>query len=426
MPYKHLPKKFQGIVEETNYIKPEINIDEDVREYIDGVVTNPSDEQEHLVKKFTESKVMLALHDWRSRYRQNDEIIENMEAHHTSNEQNILDLENEKKDFQRKLKKIKSEKHENEKHIEDVERSTPSSDINKKGTLVFLILVAVGLAILTAYKFATAMGAIASETGGHTLGNIGTVQYILYGLGALAILATGKIINVIYEKIHYSKAFFLTVATIAVLLGGISAYYLADDKAFLNTKAYIATDIEALDTSIAKVTKKLDKVQDDLAYSQRKGKSTTALEQKLKKLQGNLKQLNEKYKVSQDNMKSMKTDAIGLDKIMLILILFTEMFVGGVAWMYATDYTRYVNEDKRNHTLNSVKKHIDQFDDREKNILEKIEDIDNEIENIRLENHDLHRVVADIKTEKEIDDIIKLIIDDETNMALSYLWKKNS
>ena len=424
MPYTHLPKKFQGIAESTDYQEPKIDIDEDVRDYVDGVVNNPSDEHEYLVKKFTESKVVLALHDWKSKYRQNDEIIENMEDHHESNNRKIEELEKEKGNLQKKLQKVQSEKYENEKHIEDVERVTPQSDWNKKGTLFFLILVAVGLAILTAYKFATAMGAISSATEGHT--TITTAQYILYGLGALSILATGKILNVIYEKLHYSKIFFLSVATLAIILSGFSAYYLANDKAFLNTKTYTSTDITQLEVKLLKLTKKLDTQNDDLRYNMNKGKSTDELQKVIKNLEEQKSKLDKELISLKNKSKDMKVEAIGLDKMMLILILFTEMLIGGTAWMYATDYTRYLNEDKRSHSIEAVRKHIESSDAKQQELISKIEGLEEEIEEIRLENHDLHRVVSNIKTEKEIDEVVQLIIEDETNMALSYLWKKNS
>lgn len=126
MPYKHLPKKFEGIVESTNYEKPSVDIGDEIKEFVDGVVRNPSDEHEYLVKQSVENSVSLALHDWKIRYRQNDEIIENIEDHHTSNKEKIKDLESAKENEEKKLKKLKSEKHENEKHIEDVGRVTPS------------------------------------------------------------------------------------------------------------------------------------------------------------------------------------------------------------------------------------------------------------------------------------------------------------
>jgi len=424
MPYTHLPKKFEGIAEATDYQKPEIDIDDDVRAYIDGVVNNPSDEHEYLVKKFTESKVILALNDWQSKYRQNDEIITNMEDHHASNDKKIEDLEKEKDELQKKLQKVKSEKHENEKHLEDINHATPTSDLNKKGTLVFLILVAIGLAVLTAYKFATAMGAISASIEGHTI--ITTSQYILYGLGALAILATGKIINVIYEKLHYNKGFFLSIAILSIVFAGASAYYLADDKAFLNTKTYINSDVPKLQKIFDKSKKKFDEEVDELSYAQSKGKPIQDIEKRVNELKVKKDKAEKELNSIKNRQKSMQSDAISLDKVMLILILFTEMLVGGVAWMYATDYTRYIKEDKRTHSLDTITKHIANYEEKIVSILSQVTTLEEKIEEIRLENHDLHRVVSNIKTEKEIEDVVKLIIDDETNMALSYLWKKNS
>lgn len=265
-------------------------------------------------------------------------------------------------------------------------------------------MVAIGLAILTAYKFATAMGAISAETEGH---DITIVQYVLYGLGALAILATGKILNIVYEKLHYNRNFFLLVASTAVILAGVSAVYLANDKAFLNTKAYIAKDLKQVESKISDIEPE-------------PGESlSTEDEQIFKKLKQEEKELNIR-------LGTMKEDAIGLDMIMLILILFTEIFIGGIAWMYATDYTRYMYEDKRSHSIDSVTKSIEESDKKQEVILNNIAKIEEEIDHIRLENHDLHRVVANIKTEKEIDDVVDLIITNETNKALAYLWQKDT
>lgn len=256
MNYKNLPKRLQETIKEADYQEPQINIEKEVHVYVDGVIKNPDDEQEHLVKKFVESKVNLTLHSWKSRYRQNDEIIENIEARIKSNEEDIAELESEKKDLNKKVKKIKSTKHENEEYIEDIERVAPSSDINKKSTLIFLIIVALGLAILTAYKFSTAMNAISVELDDQSLG---IVQYIIYGLGSLAILATGKILNVVYEKINYSKTFFLSVSATAIVLAAFTAYFLAGDKAFLNTKQVATTGMEKIENDIESIDKKLKK-----------------------------------------------------------------------------------------------------------------------------------------------------------------------
>lgn len=123
-------------------------------------------------------------------------------------------------------------------------------------------------------------------------------------------------------------------------------------------------------------------------------------------------------------MTKMRKDAISLDKIMLVLVLFTEMFVGGVTWMYATDYSRYLTFDKRSHSIEAVKQHISSSATNENLVLAKIKEIEEKIEDLRQENHELHNVAGSIKTEKEIDDIISLIVDNETNMALAYLWSK--
>ena len=402
--YKHLPKKFEGIVEDTKYIEPQIDIDEEVKEYIDGVVNNASDEQEYMVKQFIDSKVRLSLHQWQSKYRQNDEIIENMEEHISLNNKKIAELEDDKKDLQRKIKKIKSEIVENEKILEEIERVSPKPDTNKKGTLYFLIFVSIGLAILTAYKFSIAMGQISNAVEGHSLS---WWQYIVYGLGALAILATGKIINTIYEKIHYNKKFFLTVASLAIIFSAFSVYYVASDKAFLNTKAQIQMDYNNVKEKIRDIEPEPgEEISDE----------DKALLDKLKIKEAAL----------QKKLEGLKDSAVALDKVMLMLVLFTEMLIGGITWMYATDYSRLLNKDKRVHSIETIKQHIEKFIKEEADVNNKIAKIDEEIEQLRLENHDLHRVLANIKTEKEIEDIIELIIKDEANMALSYLWKKNS
>ncbi len=405
MPYTHLPKKFQGIVEVTNYEEPSIDITEDIKSFISGVVKNPKEEQEFLVKDYIKSKVELELHSWRSKYRQNDEIIENMESHHKNNEEEIKKLNEEKEDLERKLKSIKSERFQNEKTLEDIDRNIPKSDLNKKFTLIFLITVAIGLAILTAYKFSVAMSSIASAVDGQT---ITFFKSVLYGLGALAILATGKIINVIYEKLHLNKKFFLTIASLAIVFSVISAYYLADDKAFLNTKTYLTKDLK-------QVTKD---IREDCEVED--GETLSTDDKKM------CDDLNRKKDLILKKLEPMKDDAIGLDKTMLILILITEMLVGGVAWMYATDYSLYMNKDKRAHTAESIKKHIEDSKNLESDINKKIELIDEKIENLRLENHDLHRVLTTIKTEDEIDKVIDLIVKDETNNALSLLWQQQN
>jgi len=412
MSYDNLPENFQSLIEKASYEAPNIDIENDVREYVDGVVNNPSEEQEHLVKQFIKNKVTLSLHDWKSKYRQNDEIIENMEKHVLNNDKKIENLEKEKKDLQLKIKKINSSKHENEQYIQEYEKVAPTGDINKKFTLIFLITVAVGLAILTAYKFATAMSAIDIATSGES--DISITKYILYGLGALAILATGKIINVIYEKIGYNKKFFLTVASLAIILSFVSAYYLASDKAFLKTKTEVTKDINTLKTDIKAL-------EEDLEIEP--GETLDDTDIKNQKI---LEELKVKKKQLEEKEKGMKTEAIELDQAMLILILFTEMLIGGTAWMYATDYTRYLDSDKRSHSLQAIRNHIDSSEDNAQQLLVKIEDLEDQIKKIRLESHDLHIIIADIKTEQEIDEIIDLIVEDETNKALSYLWKKTS
>ena len=402
-PYKHLPKKFEGIVEDTKYVEPQIDIKEEVAEYVDGVVNNASDEQDYLVKQFVESKVKLSLNEWQSKYRQNDEIIENIEEHIELNNKKIEKLEDEKKDYQKKIKNIKSEVVENEKVLEEIERTSPKPDINKKGTLIFLIIVSLGLAILTAYKFSLAMGEISNAVEGHELN---WWQYIIYGFGAFAVLATGKILNTIYEKIHYNKKFFIATASLAIIFAAFSAYYIASDKAFLNNKAQIQVEINNLKEKIADVEPEPGEDISD------EDKAT------LNKLKPELAQMEKK-------LKNSKGEAVALDKVMLILVLFTEMLIGGTTWMYATDYSRFLNEDKRVHSIDTIKQHIDKFIKEEGEINTKIAKLDEEIEHFRLENHDLHRVLANIKTEEEIEDVIALIIKDETNMALAHLWKKN-
>ncbi len=412
MDYEHLPKEFEGIVEKTKYRSPEIDIEEDVKSYVDGVVKKPNEEQEYLIKNFIENKVKLVLSQWKSEYRQNDEIIENIEDHLKSNSEDTKKINNKINNLRNKEHSIKSELHQNQKFIEDVEKNPPKSNLNKKVTLYFLIIVAIGLATLTAYKFALAMGDIHSAM--HNKEKLNLLQYIIYGFGAFAILASGKIINVIYEKINHNKKYFITIASLAILLSGFSAYYLASDQAFLNKKTQIATELTKIENEISDLKNGQESYEEDSENTQTTNNSSNNNE---------LTQLESKKAEIKKKLDSMKEDVIGLDKTMLILILFTEMLIGGTAWMYATDYSRYAKEEERTHAIKTAKEHIENNKKELIKITEEIKALEDDVENLRLETHDLNRVLADIKTEKEIEKTIDLIIENETSKALSYLWK---
>jgi len=400
MDYEHLPKEFEGIIEKTKYQAPNIDIEEDVKNYVEGVVKKPEEEREYLVKNFVDNTVRLALSEWKSKYRQNDEIIENIENHLKKNDKDTQHLNSQVDNLRKAEKSVKSEIFKDEKFLEDVERNSPKSSLNKRVTLYFLIIVAIGLAILTMYKFSLAMGHIKEEMSGEDLS---AYQYILYGLGAFAILATAKIINVIYEKIYHSKIYFISIAASAVILSGFSVYSLASDQAFLNKKAQLVESKKNIDRKINRLTRGRHHTQ-----SQNSNK---------------LKHLTEKQKRLEQQLDNMKDEVIGLDKTMLILILFTEMLIGGTAWMYATDYSRYVKEEERTHAINTAKLHIEKNKKVLEDLSQQIKDKENEIEQIRLENHDLNRVLANIKTEQEIEDAIKKIVKNESDKALAYLWK---
>ena len=412
MDYEHLPKEFEGIVEKTKYQAPEIDIKEEVESYVEGVIKKPEEEREYLIKNFIENKVKLVLSQWKSEYRQNDEIIENIEDHLKSNNEDTQKANKKINNLRNREKSVKSELHQNQKFIEDVEKNPPKSNLNKKVTLYFLIIVAVGLATLTAYKFSLAMGDIHSAM--HNKEKLSLAQYIIYGFGAFAILATGKIINVIYEKINHSKKYFIAIATLAILLSGFSAYYLASDQAFLNQKTQLTTDLIKINNEISDLRNGQESYEEDSGETQASNNSND---------KGELTELLSRKKELEKNLKSMKKDVIGLDETMLILILFTEMLIGGTAWMYATDYSRYVKEEERMHAIKTTKEHIENNKNELVNINEEIKKTEDDIENLRLETHDLNRVLADIKTEKEIEKTIDLIIDNETNNALAYLWK---
>ncbi len=412
MDYEHLPKEFEGIVEKTKYRSPEVDIEEDVKNYVEGVAKKPHEEQEYLIKNFIANKVKLVLSQWKSEYRQNDEIIENIEDHLKSNSEDTQKINNKINNLRNKEHSVKSELHQNQKFIEDVEKNPPKSNLNKKVTLYFLIIVAIGLATLTAYKFSLAMGDIHSAM--HNKEKLNLLQYIIYGFGAFAILASGKIINVIYEKINHNKKYFIIIASLAVLLSGFSAYYLASDQAFLNKKTQIATELTKIENEISDLRNGQESYEEDSENTQTSNNTNNSSE---------LAQLESKKAKINKKLDSMKEDVIGLDKTMLILILFTEMLIGGTAWMYATDYSRYAKEEERTHAIKTAKEHIENNKKELIKITEEIKALEDDIENLRLETHDLNRVLADIKTEKEIEKTIDLIVENETSKALSYLWK---
>jgi len=413
MPYKHLPKQFEGIVETTEYRDPKIDIGEEVDEFIEGVTSRPQEEQEHMVKEYIEDAVPLALNTWKTGYRQNDEIIKNMENHHTANEKKIDTHASNIEELTREKESIKSEKYSDEKELKKLKKRTNNKEPYKKFTIVFFLIGAFALALLTLSEFSHAMSALNEALSGE---KATTSTVVVFAFGAAGLLMGGKLVAVLYEYINYNRIFFISIISAALVMIGVSAYVTATGKAFADHKMQVSQDIN-------KTTTKLATLMEDDDYDERDddGELTESSKLIAKKIKTNQQALDSNMKKEVE----LKNQAIGLNQNMILLILLTELFIGGVIWMYITDYSRRTNKNKTDHEIAVIEGHMENMDAEINKKESEIEDEEEKIEHLRLENHDLHRVVSLIKTEEEIDSIENRIIGKETKKALSKLWKAN-
>jgi cytoskeletal protein RodZ len=410
MPYKHLPKQFQGIVEATEYKEPDVDISEDMRTFVDGaVVQMPKEQQLHAIKEFVRNRVVLELGRWKNNYIQNDEIIENMTNHHNQNEQDISRLSNEIQELKKSEESIHAEKYANQQKLKKLQKYSTNSDPNKKFTIGFFMVAALALAILTLVEFATSMSVVNEVLSGEkTTSNM----VMIFALGAAAILVGGKLISVLYEYIGYNRLFFIGVTVVALLAVVATTYTTSDNKAFADGNKQLQADVARINNALNDAV-----FIETLEDSDEDGVPTVAAKEAKAKQQKLLQQLSS----YEEKLNTMKSRAIQLNKNTIWLVFLTELFIGGVIWMYVADYSRRTNRAKTDHELKILAEHLEQNEKELEKIREEIQGKEEEIELLRLENHDLHRVISLIYPEEKIEKIIEAIIENETNMALAHL-----
>jgi len=401
------------------YEKPSYDIAADLDGFLEGVKNAAEEEREVKVTAYIKNKMQLILLDWKTRYRQNDEIIANIENKSSFDEQAFKEKVAEEKSLRKKIKGLDASLYKANSEIMDFERMNPEDKGgNKKITLIFFFIIAAALGIVSAYKFAMALSQIEMQLMVQTTvdavtdNSPGLFKIIIFTLASFSILAGGKIISTIYEKLNYNKMFYLTFAGLAIITIVFSAYFLAQDKAFMNEKAIV--DNYSLQAKL-----QLKDINKQLARPGKRKVMGDARE----KLETEKNELNAKIETLTEKSREATNEAIGLDKISVILIVLTEIFVGAVAWMYAIDYERLKNSNTREHSISILKKHMSDYNAEKVQVNENLEQVAEKMLELKQELHRLNLVLSKIKTENEIDELTTLIINDEVNNALGKLWR---
>jgi hypothetical protein len=139
-------------------------------------------------------------------------------------------------------------------------------------------------------------------------------EYAVYGLGVVMFLLAGKIISVIYEKLHHSSVFFISVSVIClgavfgsvVLIGSVSSS--SNELALLQAAAVEGNDL------LGEACPPPDTPRDGLSASCLIKAENTEKQEKIR-------------------------DAISQNGFYMILaVLLGEILIGGVAWMLASEY----------------------------------------------------------------------------------------
>ncbi len=429
----------ENILKLAEYVEPQFDIENDVNEMIAGIQTQPKDEQSSLLKKFISNKIILSLTEWRSRYKQNDHVIKNIQNKISGEEKRAEYLRSEINRYEEKITSNHSRIFEIKESIKDYERiKADKVDLSKKFNLIFFIFVAIALAIVSGYKFAYANIQIenvqhATLGGKHLEGMDLYLKYFLYSMASFVVLATGKILATIYEKINFNKAFFLSIASLAVVLGVISAFYLAKDNVFLSDYQIAVSEKISLNDSLHNndngLLTEIEQSQNNIngAKASQEPDANETIKSETAKIAKNelkVKEIENKIKILEQKITKEGSDANELNGLTLLIVLISEMLVGAVTWMYAVDYSRYQDNDKRKHSIESFNAHLAQYEDETEYLNGELKKVQEELIVVMEELHRLNLIISKIKSIEEIEMIQSLIIDTESSKALAKLWRE--
>jgi len=392
------------------YEKPEIDeLKNEIFSYVNELKNSdiPDKNKQVHLKEFTDNKLSIFFNEYKSRYRQNDEIIENIENKIKYDTSSLKDLEEKIKSKKNEIEYLQQEKEviENEKNnLLSYKGEKPT--LYEKFTLIFFLLIAIGLAILSAYEFSITLNKIEALSENKDIANthISVFKFILFMFGSFSILIASKAISLIYEKFNYSRKFFIIIVSLSILLAFSSALLLSFDKAFLSERGNLINKITT-------IQKQIDKINEQAALT---GQNLNDFPQ-VKNLKKELKELN--IKLEKYNKK-----AIMLYMLVTILILISEIFAGATAWSYISEYDKkYSKYNRSQKKLENKLKDIENDEKEAKKILEKLE---KEYIDLKTEIHRLNLVLSKIKTEEEIENIIQNYKNSIYQEALTKLLKK--
>jgi uncharacterized membrane protein (DUF106 family) len=368
---------------------------EEIKKYVNSLKkSDVPDKQKHsLLKDYINQKLSLVFNEYKSRYRQNDEIIENINDKIKYDTEELNKLEKKIEEENKNLEYLDSEEIITQKEIKEIQtHENVKPTLYEKFTAVFFIIMALGLAVLSAYEFSISLAKIEALANGKELNDIHipVIKFILFLFGSFSILIASKAINLLYEKFNYSKKFFITVVSLSVILAISSAVMLSSDKAFI-------TGVYNLKQEIKKVETK----KNELSDLKESGEEFTAEDEaQLKKYENKLNELRKKLKEA--NKKSVE-----LDFLASIIILIAEMFAGATAWMYISEYDLKFNKHSQNSILKNLEETLQNIEKEKQETQEKIENLKNEYIKTKEEIHRLNLILSKIKTEKEIEQILE-------------------
>jgi chromosome segregation ATPase len=381
------------------YEPPKLDsVKEEIKQYTQKLKNSemPDKNKTSLLKDYIHQKLSLVFNEYKSRYRQNDEITENI---------------NKNIDYSvKELEKIEKEIEEKEKEIDyfEIEESSINKEIDnlkfhnkdiptkyEKFTVWFFIVMALGLAVLSAYEFSYSLAKIEAISRNQDINNVQIpwYKYLLFLFGSFAILIASKSINLIYEKFNYSRKFFITIASLAVFLAVSSITMISFDKAFLTNVGDIKQEINYLN-------KNLQDLNNEIYLYSQQGQDVTELKKEIKEKEEKLKKLKEE--IHKKNLKSIK-----LDMFATFILLIAEIFAGATAWMSVSEYDLKYNKNSTTTLLKTYQDKLKQIEQQKEKTLQEIEKLKNEYIKLKEEIHRLNLILSKIKTEDEIEKILE-------------------
>lgn len=391
---------------------PQVDLSTEVDEFCDSLKYLDDDERERKLKDFIRPTVEHEVEKWQSQFshaqsslvRLHDLIDDvdrekrNLEVEVSTINQEKSDLKTKRASSERKLEKIRAE-------AVGVKPITPYSKMSYQMFIVGTLIIGV----LTAWYYLTTQLQVQFAQNPDLIPGVdrfpGTIEFLkhkpenlIYGLGVVMFLLAGKVISVIYEKLDHSRVFFLACAALCLISIFGSVYLISDVSAKTGRLADL-TNSEPVLTP-----------QQSILCSRPNATQAFCTE----------------YTEWQQERDALQESVGDIRFLMTMVILSSEIFLGSVAWMLASEY-----HEKRMGESNTLARKQELMEGELDKSNAEITDLDAKLSSLNSMKGELETVASQLlslrntlPTREYIAKQKQILIDQQLQKGMSNLLKK--